>query len=341
MRKLLISIAAVAAALLAARPAAGATVGAVAQIKGIREHQVFGVGLVIGLNGTGDKARETRKRIAMLLKRLKFNVDPTDLASKNIAMVFVTAKIKSDTAKGTTIDVSVASMGDATSLDKGILLATPLHTNETEVVYARAQGTIAIGSGAHLTAATMTNAATLEKEIPSKALDKQRINEKGEKIYYFDLVLNTDKASFRRASEIADNINTSLRRTEANPAARVMSSSQVRVEIPKKYENRRAAFVSNEIMNVPVMIDPSAKVVIIERKGLVVVTGNVRISPADITVGARRILISKEGPLADLKEAMGRLDTLDNGYMGSGAEMIDILKALDKADALQAKLVIK
>lgn len=334
MRKLLIVIAAAVAALLAARPAAARTVGAITEIKGIREHQVVGIGLVVGLNGTGDKARETRKRIALLLKRLKFNVDPTDLASKNIAMVFVTAKIKSDTAKGTTIDVSVASMGDATSLDKGILLATPLHTDDTEVVFARAQGTIAIGSSAHLTAATITNGATLEKEIPSKALDKYYVNEQGEKVYYFDLVLSPDKASFRLTTEIASNINTSLRRTEDNPAARAMSTTQVRVEIPKQYEKNPAAFVSNEIMNVPVMVDPPAKVIIKEREGVVAATGNVQLSPVNIIAAGQHITIGKGGTWEQLREALEPKQL-------SMADQISIIKALADAGALQAKLVIK
>jgi len=336
--KLLISIAACAGALLASRPAAASTVGAVASLKGQREHKILGVGLVVGLKGTGDKARETQKRIAMLLKRLKFNPDPSDLASKNIAMVFVTAKIRSDIPKGKTIDVAVSSMSDATSLAGGRLLPTPLGTDNTAVVFARAQGRISIAAGGHTTAGTITGGATVEKEIPSKALERFYVNSKGARVRCVDLLLHPNKAGFQLANEIAGNINIGLRRPKDAPVAKALGSTQVRVEVPEDRARNLVDFVQ-EILNMPVVDDPPAKVVIDESEGTVTSVGKVRISPVTIAAAGRHIVISKEETLENLQEVEGMFNRVRNPT--TNTELITIIKALEEAGALQAKLVVK
>jgi flagellar P-ring protein precursor FlgI len=318
VRKVLITAVAAGAAILGAgRPAAAVSVGDVAEVRGRRLHRVFGVGLVTGLHGTGDKGRATQKRIAMLLRNLNLSVDSTDLPSKNVALVFVVARIRSDTPKGTLVDVTVSSMGDATSLADGQLLPTPLHTDDPERVYAMAQGTVSVNAAGTLTAGTITGGATVEQEIPSRALGRPFINSKGQKASYFDLVLSADKGSFDLADGIAEAINTG------------MTGS---VEIPRSYENRQVAFV-REVMKMPVVVDPPAQVVIDELSGVVVVTGNVRISPVDIQVGGTRVKLDKEGSLRDLKTVTSAL------YEGSNTELIAIIKQLARAGALQARLI--
>jgi flagellar P-ring protein precursor FlgI len=331
-------LAAVAALLAGGFPAAAGTVRDVVEIKGMREHEVLGIGLVVGLRGTGDKGRETQKRISMLMQRMRFNVDPADLPSKNVALVMVTARIKSDTPKGTRLDVTVSSLGDAASLAGGELLPTPLHADNPEIVYARAQGAVAVGAGGHPTSGAIAGGGAVEQEIASNALDRFYVDEEGRRVYYIDLVISADRAGFRVASEVADAINTALRSSADAPAARALSSTEVRVEVPRQYEDRRVAFVSDEVMNSPVVIDPPARLIINERTGVVVATGSVRISPADIVIGNRRIVIEKEGTMAELKEAIGRLANRQD-YMASSAEFIAVVKELARAGALHAELV--
>ncbi len=316
--------------LIAGASASASSVRDVAELRGVREHKVIGVGLVVGLRGTGDKGRETQKRIAVLLTRMKFSVQPSDLPSKNVALVFVTAKIKSDTPKGTRIDVTVASMGDATDLSGGELLPTPLHTDNTKIVYARAQGTVATGTGAHLTAGSITKGATIEKEIASKSLDNHRIDRNGEKIYYLDLVISADQGNFALSNDIADAINIGLRRPEKKPTARALGPTKVQVVVPKEWQDRRVAF-AREIMNMPVVVDPPAKVVINERSGVVVATGNVRISPAEVRVAGQIVEIGAESTFTDLKRGLSQLATPE--------VLIAVIKELSRAGALQAKLI--
>ncbi len=331
MRNILTALSALlGAGLLLSGTARASSVRDVAELKGMREHKVFGVGLVVGLRGTGDKGRETRKRIAILLTRMKFSVQPSDLPSKNVALVFITAKIKSDTPKGTRIDITVASVGDATSLSGGELLPTPMHTDNTKLVYARAQGTVAVGTGAHQTAGSVAKGATIEKEIASKALDNFRVTEKGEKVYFLDLIIGAEKGNFALSNDIADAVNIGLRMPEDAPAARALGPTRVRVDIPKDWANKRVAFV-REIMNMPVVVDPPAKVVINERNGVVVVTGNVRISPAEVGVGGQTIKIRAESTFSDLKRALDQLGGTD--------VLIAVIKELSRAGALQARLV--
>ncbi len=331
MRKSLITLAACAAILGAGRRAAAVSVGDVAEIKGRRLHRVFGVGLVTGLRGTGDKGLETQKRTAMLLRNLNLSVDPKDLPSKNVALVFVVARIRSDAPKGTLVDVTVASMGDATSLADGQLLPTPLHTDNPEKVYAMAQGTVSVNPAGALTVGTIVGGGTVEEEIPSKALERHYTNG----VYYFDLVLSAEKGSFALADEIAEAINTGMtgmRVAEEKAVARAVGPNQIRVEIPPSYRDRRVAF-AREVMNMPVVVDPPAQVVIDELSGVVVITGNVRISPVDIQVGPTRVCLEKEGSLKDLKTVTKEM------YKGSNTELIAIIKQLARAGALQARLV--
>ena len=339
MRRTLLTLVASAAALAGALPARAATVRDVAQLRGVSEHKVFGVGLVVGLRGTGDRGRETQKRIAALLSRMNLTVSPADLPTKNVALVFVTARIKSDAPKGTRLDVTVSSMGDASSLVGGELLPTPLHTDDAGDVYARAQGAVAAGTGtgAHPTAGSIAGGASVEQEIPSLALERSAENGKGERVWYLDLVLAAEQGGPDMANDIAAAINTGMRAPADAPLARALSATEVRVEVPRAQEGDRVAF-AREVLRMPVSVEPPARVVINERTGVVVATGSVRISPADITVGQRRIVVGRDATLAQLKEAVGSMDRLRD-YAGASGELIEVIKELAKAGALQAELV--
>jgi flagellar P-ring protein precursor FlgI len=333
LRRLLISLAALAALLGAAAPARAGTVRDIAEIKDAREHPIFGVGLVVGLRGTGDKGRETQRRIAQLLSNIRFNAQSADLATKNVALVFVTAKVKPFAQLGSRLDVTVSSMGDASSLDGGELLPTPLGANNPDVVYARAQGALSVtnadGTVTHPTAGIVTNGATLEREIPCPALETHFIAENGRRVDYVDLVLHDD--DYSRANSVAEAVNTWLRTTPEAPAAKALGPGQIRVEIPERYKSLKVSFL-DEILNVPVVADPAATVVINERTKVLVATGTVRISPATILVNGIEVKISENGTLEALTTAARK-----GGY--SSAEMIAIVKELARVGALQAKLI--
>jgi flagellar P-ring protein precursor FlgI len=335
-RKLIAALTLAAAALLAAAPARAATVGAVAKIKDAQEQQIFGVGLVVGLRGTGDKGRETVRRLASYLALAQINIQPGDLAPKNVALVFVTARVKPFTKQGETMDVTVSSMADAASLQGGVLLPTPLQAGKADVVYARAQGDVAVagpdGAVSHPTAGTITGGAIIEHEIPCAALEKQYVAEDGRRVDYVDLTLQNGDVSL--ASSVADGINTWLRSSPDAPAARALDPNLIRVEIPENYRKRKVDFL-DEIMKVPVISEPPATVTINERAGSVVVTGTVRVSPVSIAVGNIKMVISEEGSFDQVKDVVWRV----TGH--TGTVLIAVVKELYRAGALQAKLVVQ
>jgi flagellar P-ring protein precursor FlgI len=328
---LTLALAAVAAG-LGELPARAATVAAVARIKDAQEQQIFGVGLVVGLRGTGDKGRETQRRLAQYLSIAQLSIQPGDLAPKNVALVFVTARVKPFAKQGESFDVTVSSMGDAASLQGGVLLPTPMQAGKADVVYARAQGDVEVagadGTVTHPTAGTVTGGAILEKEIPCAALEKQMVTPDGRRVDYVDLTLQNGDASL--ASAVADGINTWLRKTPENPAARALDPNLVRVEIPEIYRKRKVDFL-DDIMKVPVVSEPPATVTINERTGAVVVTGAVKVSPVTVSVGSLKVYISEEGSFENLQKAMQRTH--------SNAEFIAVIKELKRAGALQARLV--
>ena len=159
-----------------------------ASVKGVRNNQLVGYGIVVGLNGTGDgnKAAFTGQELANMLNNLGVKVDPDATKVKNIASVMVTATLPPFFKVGQKIDVTISSVGDATSLQGGTLLVTPLKGLDNNV-YAMAQGPISIGGGPdpnaratarqtnHLTVARISNGASVEREVPMSFANKESI----------------------------------------------------------------------------------------------------------------------------------------------------------------------
>lgn len=153
----------------------------VANTVGVRDNQLIGYGLVVGLNGSGDgtSSKFTLQSISNLLQGMNIKVDPNDIKSKNTAAVMVTAKLPAFAKSGDKLDITVSSMGDAKSLQGGTLLLTALRGIDGEI-YAIAQGSISTGgltprpggAGSHSTAATVMGGANVEREIPTKILAK-------------------------------------------------------------------------------------------------------------------------------------------------------------------------
>jgi flagellar P-ring protein precursor FlgI len=274
----------------------------IASFSGIRENEIIGYGLIVGLNQTGDKdGTYIYQPFANMLNRMGITVSQTDLKTKtkNIAAVIVTAKLPTMARPGTKVDVQVSSIGDAKSIQGGTLLMSPLKGPDG-VVYAVAQGPISIGgfSGGtggtstvknHPTVGMIPNGAIVEKEVPVNMNRKSRL----------ELLLATQDIT--TSKRIADKINESFDVV----IAKAESPSLITLNIPQVYLDKVIDFMSKiELLDVPV--DLPARVVINERTGTIVIGENVRISQIALAHGGLTIEIKTEyqvsqpGPLAPL-----------------------------------------
>ncbi len=251
----------------------------IASIKGVRENQLLGYGLVVGLQGTGDSSKEyTGLSMAQMLKQLGVTITQKQIDSKNVAAVVVTAKLPPFARVGQQIDVSVASIGDAKSLQGGTLLMTPLRGGD-KAVYAVAQGPMLVGgfggssggassSKNHPTAGIVSNGAMVEKEVP---LDFSNRNA-------FRLALHNP--DFTTAARVAKTINREL----GGLFARARDSTTIDVMVPYDFEG---GVVEVLALTERLEIEPdnAAKVVINERTGTVVMGDSVRLNTVAIAHG--------------------------------------------------------
>ena len=346
----------------------GARVKDLTVVEGGRDNQLVGYGLVVGLAGDGDSSSEmTINSVANSLKRFGLTVDPSTLKADNVAAVMVTADIPPFAREGTRIDVTVSSIGDANSLQGGVLLQTPM-LGATGEVYSVAQGQIAVGGyiggsggpgGAtvqknHPTVGMIANGAIVEQSIPMEISDKGYVN---------FLLLNPD---FSTSSRMSEAINVIF------PSSSIpLDSAAIRVAVPEIYQGREVDFIS-VIGSVDVRPDTPAKVVINERTGTIVATDGVRVSTVAVSHGALSITISNNlnvsQPQAfneggetvvtpssnvDVTEVKGGFKIVEeyptiqqvtaalNAMGVSTREMMSILQAMKTAGALQAELIIK
>jgi flagellar P-ring protein precursor FlgI len=278
----------------------------IAGIGGIRDNQLIGYGLVVGLAGTGDDVKNgfTRDTLSNLLTRQGLSTRDRVLTSKNIAAVMVTAQLPPFAKIGSKLDVTVSSLGDAKSLLGGTLLMTPLRGADGEI-YAVAQGAVTIGgftaagaSGSsvsknHTTAGTIANGALIEKELKYDLAGIQRIS------------INLFQPDFTTATRLAASINGKVSAVEA----RTVDSGSVVVEMKQGARANLASIVSL-IENIEVTVDAPAVVVLNEKTGTVVMGENVRISTVAVAHGNLSIQIREEQevsqPLPFAPAATGR-----------------------------------
>ncbi len=271
-------------------PAHGVRIKDIADIKGVRQNQLVGYGLVVGLFGTGDSdnAIFTIQSFASMLERMGVTVKPEDIEVDNVAAVMVTADLPAFARSGSRIDVLVSSIGDAENLQGGTLLFTPLKGADGHV-YAIAQGPVSTGgfvaggeSGTgvqknHPTAGRVVNGAIIEKEIASNFNDKQ------------SLTLNLHRADFTTASRVAQAINMAF----YDQIARTQDAGTIEVTVPEKYKGNTVGLVT-KIERLGVTPDGVSKVVINERTGTVIMGENVRISTVAIAHGNLSIEIKED-----------------------------------------------
>jgi flagellar P-ring protein precursor FlgI len=262
----------------------------IASFEGVRENQLVGYGLVVGLNGTGDSDQASMhiQSVVNMLERMGITTNVNALKLKNVAAVMVTAILPPFTKQGNQLDVLVSSLGDAKSIAGGTLIMTPLKGGDSQV-YAVAQGSILTNSFAfggqaasaqknHPTAGSIPNGALVERELPNVLTGKTTLR------------LNLHKADFTTASRIEAAINNKFSSTIATTT----DPGSVILRIPEGYANRTVDFVA-ALETLDVRPDNQAKVVLNERTGTIVMGENVRISTVAVSHGNLSLVI-KETP---------------------------------------------
>ena len=354
-------------ALFATSDAGAERIKDIASFSGIRDNEIMGYGLVVGLNGTGDKdGTYIFQPFANMLNRMGINVSQADIKgkTKNIAAVIVTAKLPTMVRPGSAVDVQVSSIGDAKSLQGGTLLMAPMKGPDGNV-YAVAQGPISIGGFSaggggtstvknHPNVGMIPNGAIVEKEVPVQLNRKSRL----------DLLLASQDIT--TSKRIADKINDQFKSNIANAE----TPSMVAINVPQDYLGKVVDFMSSvELLDVAV--DLPARVIINERTGTVVIGENVRISPIALAHGgltieiktefqvsqpqpfapkkAETVVVPKEQVKAEEKKGylmevqgatIGELIKALNALGVSPRDLVAILQAIKAAGSLKAELVL-
>ncbi len=339
----------------------------IADFEGVRENQLIGYGLVVGLAGTGDSLGSspfTRQSLEAMLERLGVNVRGSNLGNENVAAVMVTANLPAFATQGTRIDVNVSALGDAESLQGGTLLVTPL-MGATGEVYAVAQGQVAIGGfSAQGDAASVVRGVPTSGRISSGALVETEIEFALSGLSTLRLALrNPDFTTSRR---VALAINNLLGKATAEP----MDSGTVRIDLPRDFNGNIVDLVT-DIEQLIVEPDMPAKVVIDEASGIIVMGNNVRVSTVAVAQGnltvsiAETPIISQPEPFSDgvtvevprtvvqvddetdnqlglINESVSLQELVDGlNALGIGPrDLISILQAIKTAGALQAEIEV-
>ena len=263
--------------------------GDIANVIGVRENQLIGYGLVVGLNGTGDGSSSefTLRSLSNLLQTVNVKIDPADIKSKNIAAVVVTAKLPAFARQGDKVDVSVSSIGDAKSLQGGNLLLTPLKGVDGKI-YSLAQGSLTIGgmNGKekgqlnHPASANIFSGALVEREIENNLHDQEFVD------------LSLKEANFNTAVSVQNELNKKF----GKKIAVATDSRTVRLMKPEGHST--VEFLA-KTLDVDVYYEKEEKIVIDERTGTIVSGVNVRVDPVVVTHGDITIKIEAEDVLAD------------------------------------------
>lgn len=339
----------------------------VASVSGVRDNQLIGYGLVVGLDGTGDQTTQTPFTIQSLnnmLGQLGLTPDAANPQLRNVGAVMVTAELPPFAKPGQRIDVTVSSMGNATSLRGGTLLMTPLKGADGQT-YSIAQGNLVVGGfgaegtdGSRITVnvpsvGRIPNGATVEREVPTAFAQGDHIT------------LNLNRPDFTTANRLVQTVND----TFGHGVAHALDGSSVQVRAPSNPDHR-VGFVA-ELENLPIERGtPPARVIVNSRTGTVVIGSSVQVTPAAVSHGSLTVTISEaprvvqpapfgEGetavqPDTDIAIEEGdntmflfdpgtSLDEIVRAVNNVGAapgDLVAILEALREAGALRAELVV-
>ncbi len=325
----------------------------IANIRGVRENQLVGYGLVVGLKGTGDgKSEFTSKSFVRMLDTMGVKLTQTEIESKNVAAVLITANLPEFARAGNKLDVTVHSIGNASSLQGGTLVQTPLRAANQQV-YAVAQGPVIVSTDAsgkgQLTVGRAPDAATVERDIEAEFSGRKMLR------------LTLQNPDFTTAARTAQTVNADL----GGKYAVAKDGGTVDVIVPPQYDGNAVELLAT-IESLEINPDTRAKVVINEKTGTVVIGEKVRISkvaishgnisvsvgvsggdrvnargPASVTVaqtnkkegGAHTALVGGEANVGEIVNAL-------NGLGISPKDLITILQNIKAAGALQGELEI-
>ncbi|PHS27239.1 MAG: flagellar biosynthesis protein FlgI [Methylophaga sp.] len=336
-----------------------------ASIAGVRSNQLVGYGLVVGLNGTGDKTSFTGQSLRTMLRELGITLPPgTDPKSKNVAAVAVHTDLPAFMKPGQTIDVTISSLGDAKSLRGGSLIMTPLKGIDGQI-YAIAQGNLVVGGfgaeagdGSRVTvnipsAGRIPNGATVERTV-------------GNAFNVGDsIILNLHQPDFTTASRLTDAINHTLGRG----TARSMDASSIKINAPRD-PSQRVPFLSL-VENLELTPgEAAAKIIVNSRTGTIVIGQHVRVSPVAVTHGNLSVTISANTEVSqpnalsdgvtvitpnfdiEVTEEDSRMFVFNPGVSldeivravnqvgAAPGDLVAILEAMKQAGALRAQLII-
>lgn len=344
----------------------GARIKDLADLKGVRDNQLVGYGLVVGLNDTGDSSNNgiTMQTVANMLEHMGLTLDRGAVDVGNVAAVMVTAKLPPFAKAGTEIDAVVSSLGDAESLSGGTLLRTPL-MGPDQKTYAVAQGSVIVGgvSAGGNAAEVVKNHPTVGR-IPGGAMVEREVGfalpENGRYVFHLR------DADFTTISRMAAVVNEKF----GQPIARAKDSKSLAVKLPQSHADRPIQFLSS-LENLRVQPDSKARIVVNERTGTIVMGADVRISTVAVAHGNIKLTVkesagvSQPSPFSEqgetvvvpdtevrVQEEDARFMVMEEGVsVGDVAsalnaigvtprDVITIFEAIKAAGALQAELVI-
>jgi flagellar P-ring protein FlgI len=367
MKKITIEI--IAGLLLLASPAMSASrVKDITFVQGLRDNQLVGYGLVIGLAATGDGLRNspfTEKSLRSMLQRMGVSVEPQSIGSKNVAAVVVTATLPPFVTEGARIDATVSSMGDATSLSGGTLIMTPLQAANGDT-YAVAQGSVTVnGFTAGGDAGSIKKGVATGGVVLNGAIIEQDNTVEINELPRFALQLHNP--DFATSARVAKAINKHCQKIYGTKVARAKDFRTIEIIRPDSVSSTQ---LFAEIGSLTVEVDVPARVVIDEKSGTVVIGDDVRVSPVAVSHG-NLIIKVRERPKASQPKPLSEgetvvlpntdiqvddggkpvgilegtsLDDLVDGLNNMGVkpgDIIDILQSLKDVGALQAELIVQ
>lgn len=328
--------------------AGAARIKDIARVQGVRSNQLLGYGLVIGLNGTGDSkaAPFMPAAVSNMLERFQMSVPARDIKVKNIAAVMVTAELPPFAKPGSRIDVTVSAIGDARSLQGGMLLMSELQAADGQV-YAVAQGAVSIGGfsvssgGAsaaknHPTVGRVPGGASVEREAPMTFVRPNN-----------QIDIELLQPDFTTAIRIATAIQKQFPKLEVTAP----SPGSVRIQLPED-ERQDPVMLVASLEALRVEPDVSAKVVVNERTGTVVINGNARIAPVAIAHGGIQVkisvtpLVSQPNPLGEgqttiVNKTNVKVEekTAQVALLNEGASVESLVKALNALGVTPTDLI--
>lgn len=300
------------------------TIGNVSSIVGVRDNQLMGYGLVVGLKGTGDSSSKfTYQTLSNLLKNVNVKLDLKDVKSKNVAAVIVTATLPPFARQGDKLDITVSSVADAKSLEGGTLLLTPLKGVDGQI-YALAQGYLSIGGfnigqnrgvqSHHTTVAKILKGAYVEREVSYDLYNKQYAT------------LSLEKSDFNLAVNTESAINKHFKKE----VARAIDPRTISLKKPE--EISMVSFLAR-IEKLPIKTKRIDSIVIDERTGTIVAGSDIKLDPIVVTQGDMVIKIKEESTVMDLAGIFQK-------YHAKPKDIIAILETLKASGALKADVII-